>query len=99
MSDKERLVRFELLGQEYKFYTAASEEEMRSILSLVRQLVETGPSQSTGTLPVSRIAILACLNITSRYVKLKQEYEGYKQDTDAKIEKLGDKIRATLIVD
>lgn len=29
--EKERLVTFELLGQEYKFYTAASEEELRAI--------------------------------------------------------------------
>ncbi len=27
MSETERLVSFELLGQEYKFYTASSEEE------------------------------------------------------------------------
>ena len=79
MSETERLVKFELLGQEYKFYTAASEEELRAIFSLVRQLVETDSSQNTGTLRVGKVAILACLNIASRYVKLAREFEGFKR--------------------
>lgn len=100
MSETERLVRFELLGQEYKFYTASSEEEFRSILSLVRQLVETGsPQQTTGTLPVGKVAILACLNIASRYVKLAQEFEAYKRDSEERIVRLNEEIRARLLAE
>ncbi len=97
MSEKEKLVKFELLGQEYKFYSAASDEEMRSILALVRQLVENSPARSTGTLPVSKIAIMSCLNIASRYVKLKQEFEGYRQDSEIRIARLNEEIRARLL--
>ena len=97
MSETERLVRFELLGQEYKFYTATSEEEMRSILSLVRQLVETSSPQTTGTLPVGKVAILACLNIASRHVKLKHDFEGYKRDTEERIVRLNEEIRSILL--
>jgi cell division protein ZapA len=97
MSETERLVRFELLGQEYKFYTASSEEELRSILSLVRQLIETSSPQTTGTLQVGKVAVLACLNIASRYVKLTQEFEGYKRDSEERIVRLNEEIRARLL--
>lgn len=99
MSETERLVRFELLGQEYKFYTASSEEEFRSILSLVRQLVETGSPQTVGTLPVGKVAIMACLNIASRYVKLAQEFEVYKRDSEERIVRLNEEIRARLLAE
>lgn len=96
MSETERLVKFELLGQEHKFYTAASEEELRSIFSLVRQLIETD-SNSKGTLPVGKIAIMACLNIASRYVKLKHDFELYKRDSEERIIGLNEEIRSKLL--
>ena len=96
MSDNERLVRFELLGQEHTFYTAAPEEEIESILSLVGSLVESDVPSSSGTLPVSKVAILACLNIASRYVKLKQEFAEYKHNSGTRIVRLNEEIRAKL---
>ncbi len=99
MSETERLVRFELLGQEYKFYTASSEEELRTIFSMVRQLVETNSPQTTGTLPVGKVAILACLNIASRHVKLMHEFEGYKRDSEERIVRLNEEIRSRLLAD
>jgi cell division protein ZapA (FtsZ GTPase activity inhibitor) len=97
MSETERLVKFELLGQEHKFYTAASEEELRAILSLVRQLVENDSTQASGTLRVGKVAILACLNIASRYVKLANEFEGFKRDSEERIVKLNEEIRSKLL--
>lgn len=99
MADTERLVEFELLGQEFKFYTAASEEEMRSILALVRPLVETDSTKSTGTLPVGKIAVLACLNIASRYVKLQKEFENHRMDSEQKYAQLCEQIRSGLLKD
>ncbi len=99
MSNTERLVKFELLGQEYKFYTAASEEELKSILSLVRQLVEKGSAQTTGTLPVGRVAIMACLNVASQYVKLKQEFDDYRWDSEQRMVRLSEEIRAKLLIE
>lgn len=97
MSETERLVKFELLGQEYKFYTASSDEELRTIFSLVRNLVETDAPQTTGTLPVGKVAMLACLNIASRYVKLAQEFEGYKRDAEERIVRINEEIRSKLL--
>lgn len=99
MTETERLVKFELLGQEYAFYSAASDEEVRSILSMVRQLVESGSTRTTGTLPVGKVAILACLNIASRYVQLKQEFDDYKKDSEERIVRLNEEIRARLGVE
>ncbi|MFW2367866.1 MAG: cell division protein ZapA [Desulforhopalus sp.] len=99
MSETERLVQFELLGQEFKFYTAASEEEMQSILSLVRQLVESGSDSVTGTLPVGKIAIMACLNLASKYVKLQQDFDDYRRDSEDRMIGLSEEIRARLLSD
>ncbi len=99
MSNTERLVKFEILGQEYKFYTAAAEEELKTILSLVRQLVESGSTQTTGSLPVGRIAIMACLNIASQYVKLKQEFDDYRWDSEQRLVRLSEEIRALLLTE
>ncbi len=99
MAENERMVTFELLGQEYKFYTAASDDELQAVLSLVRQLLEVGPGQKTGSIPVGRVAIMACLNIASRYVKLEQEFAEYKMDLEERILRLNEDIRAKLLAD
>lgn len=97
MEDKERLVNFTLLGQHYSFYTAASEEEMGKILALVRKLTEENSNTSSGaTIPVSKIAVMACLNIASRFIKLEQEFAEFKEKNDARAVELIEKIDATL---
>lgn len=97
MSEKERLVTFTLLGQDYAFYTGASEEEMERILGLVRKLVEDKNSDArSGTIPVSKTAVLACLNIASRYIKLKQDFEEYKKENDLRACTLINQIDARL---
>jgi len=97
--EKERLVSFELLGQEYKFYTAASEEELRNIFNLVRQLFDTGSSMSSGTIVSGKLAILACLNIASRYVQLENEFNEYRLDSEERICRLREEIRTTLLAE
>ena len=93
MSESERLVQFTLLGQEYKFYTGATEEEMETILAMVRKLVEDGGNKGgAGVIPVNKVAVLACLNIASRYVKLKAEFEEYKKDTETRISHINKEI-------
>jgi cell division protein ZapA (FtsZ GTPase activity inhibitor) len=99
MSESERLVKFTLLGQNFAFYTGASEEEMESILSMVREQIESigGGDKPGGTIPVSKIAVMACLNLASNYIKLKQEYSSYKQDTAAKLEELSNRLDFVLV--
>jgi cell division protein ZapA len=93
MSEPERLVKFSLLGQNFAFYTAASEEEMEKILALVREQVESiGGDKPGGTIPVSKIAVMACLNLASNYLKLQSEHHRYRESTVAKLEELNDKL-------
>lgn len=99
MSNNERLVEFELLGNYYRFYTGASEEEMTAILALVRQLMETGQETNVGTLATGKQAVLACLNIASRYVKLQQDFTDYKQNSNKRIARLNDEISQKLLSD
>lgn len=96
MSESERLVRFELLGQEYQFYTAASEAEMDKILSLVREQVEGSAGSRRGTLPASKVAVMACLNMASKYVQLKQEFDNYRSDNETRVAQLSEEIRVNL---
>ena len=99
MTESERLVKFTLLGQNFAFYTGASEEEMESILSMVREQIESigGGDKPGGTIPVSKIAVMACLNLASNYIKLKQEHSSYKQDTAAKLEELNNRLDFVLV--
>lgn len=99
MTELERLVRFRLLGQEYAFYTGATEAELEAVFSMVRKLVEENISGPQGSLPISKVAILACLNIASRHVRLQQEYENYQIETEERLKRLNEMIRTRLVKD
>jgi len=92
MSESERLVEFNLLGQDFAFYTGASDEEMQAILDLVRQQVEISSGESGKTIPVTKVAVMACLNLASRYVRLKQEFDDYRLGNEARLGILCEKI-------
>jgi hypothetical protein len=96
MADDERLVRFELLGQEFSFYTAADEKEMSAILALVREQIEDGPHLPRGTVPASKIAMMACLKMASKYIQLEKEFESYRSDSKSCFSRLTRKIEDNL---
>ena len=61
MPEAERLVRFNLLGQELAFYTGASEQEVEDILQLVRQQIDENSALSGGSIPASPVSdVLDC---------------------------------------
>ncbi len=99
MSDLERLVRFTLLGQEFKFYTGTPEEEMEEILTLVKELVEENSSENFGTIPVSKIAVMACLNMASKYVSLKRDFDTFKIESEERLNNVNKKIDACLLAE
>ena len=89
----ERLVRFELIGQEFTFYTGAPEEEVNEIIKLVTDLVEENNSTgASGSIPVGKIAVLASLNVASRYVELKRDFNDYKKEMEGRLARLGKQI-------
>ena len=92
----ERLVRFELLGQEYSFYTGAPESEVADILGLVKGLVKENMAGISGTVPVSKVVVLVSLNIASRYFELKSQFDQYQADTEQRISSLSRQIDSGL---
>jgi hypothetical protein len=96
MSDKERLVRFRLFGQDFTFYTGASEEEMDEILNFLRSMVEDETPGLPGTLPASKVAVMACLNLASKFMKLNKDFEIYKLEMEQRISNLYNKFEDLL---
>lgn len=90
----ERLVKFEVLGQEYTLYTDAPEEDVQEILDLVRSQMEHNSKFAT-MLP-AKVAVLVSLNMAGKYVKLKREYEKLKQKESQKITSIVDQIERSL---
>ena len=90
----DRLVKFEVLGQEYPLYTDAPEEDVQEILGLVKEQLE-GVEQST-SLPVNKLAILASLNLAGKYVRLKRDFESYKIEVEQTIGRMQDNVRAVV---
>ena len=76
----ERLVKFEVCGQEYPLYTDAPEEDVQEILDLVKSQIEKH-SKST-TLLSAKLAVLVSLNMAGKYVKLKRDFELHKQQVE-----------------
>jgi cell division protein ZapA (FtsZ GTPase activity inhibitor) len=79
----ERLVKFKVLGQEYPLYTDAPEDEVEEILHLVKSQIEKSAQGSTHMLPASKLAVLSSLNMAGKYVKLKKDFEQYRQAVDS----------------
>ena len=92
----ERLVKFEVLGQEYPLYTNAPEEDIEEILHLVKVQIENSSKSSKSTLPANKVAVLTSLNMASKYVSLKRDFEQYKQRTNELVARLTTVIENTL---
>ncbi len=86
----ERLVKFEIFGQEYPLHTDAPEDDVHEILALVKSQMELHTKNSK-ILPV-KIAVLVSLNMAAKYVRLKRDHERLQQREDKKIRELVSKI-------
>lgn len=91
----ERLVKLEVLGQEYPFYTNAPPEEVEEILELVKSQFD-GIKHPASRMPSHKLAILTSLNMAGMYVKLKRDYEAYQRNMDKEIVRLTKKIEKLL---
>jgi len=88
----ERLVKFEIFGQEYPLHTDAPEDDVREILDLVKSQMELH-AKSSKILPV-KIAVLVSLNMAAKYVRLKRDHERLQQREDRKISDLVSQIES-----
>ena len=92
----ERLVKFEVLGQEYPLYTDAPEEDIEEILHLVKMQIENTSKSSKSILPANKTAVLTSLNMAGKYVRLKRDFEQYKQHMSELVERLTSVIENSL---
>lgn len=92
----ERLVKFEVLGQEYPLHTDAPEEDVREILHLVKSQLEDNSQPDMHILPANKLAVLLSLNMAGKYVRLKREFGRYKQQVDNHVDRLAQKIESSL---
>ncbi len=89
----ERLVKFEVLGQEYPLFTDAPEGDVQEILLLVKnQLEEVSRGGGSRGLPANKAAILTSLNMASQYVRLKREFGEYRQQVEDYLGRLASRI-------
>ncbi|MGL1932989.1 MAG: cell division protein ZapA [Desulfotalea sp.] len=97
MSDEERLVQVELLGQQFSFYTAESEDSMEQIFDEVRSVLgkDYGATGKT-SLAIAQRAILGCLTIASEHVKLKNKVAVKQSSEQNRIGILSEQISLTL---
>ncbi len=89
---EERLVRFSLFGQEFTFYSDAPESEVEEVVRILRNELEGSDGTYTSTVPSSKLLVLGCLRIADRYVRLKREFEEYRNRQGRSIDGLIDKM-------
>ncbi len=93
----ERLVKFEVFGQEFPLYTDAPEEEVQEILALVRaQFEEHTPTATANMLSPHKVAVLGSLNMAGKYVRLRKDFEAYRRKLDELLDRVSKKIDSTL---
>jgi len=92
----ERLVKFEVLGQEYPLYTDAPEEDIDEILHLVKMQIENNSKSSKSLLPANKVAVLTSLNMAGKYIRLKRDFEQYRQQMSELVERLTSVIENSL---
>ena len=84
----ERLVQFELFGQDFSFYTDASEEDVTCIIDMVRTELGEDQSGKRAPLPSNKMLILGCLKIAAKCVQLEKDFESFRIQQDESISKL-----------
>jgi len=89
---QDRLVRFHLFGQEFTFYSDAPEEEVESVIALLRQELESSEKVSRSSVPSSKMLVLGCLRMAAKYVHLHREYKEFRQKQEGGIGHLIEKI-------
>lgn len=91
---KDRLVRFNLFGQEFVFYSDAPQDEVDQAICLLREELEGDAGIGRSTIPSSKMLVLGCLRLAAKKVQLEQEYQHFRRDQGRVIDKLIEKMSA-----
>ena len=89
---QDRLVRFTLFGQEFTFYSDASEEEVGAVIALLQQELEAENPSRRSSVPSSKMLVLGCLRIAAKYVQAQRAQSRDAEIQRQRIARLIDKI-------
>ncbi|WP_448872271.1 cell division protein ZapA [Desulfobulbus propionicus] len=89
---QERLVHFTLFGQEFTFYSDATDEDVDAVIALLRNELEGNGTFSKSSIPSSKMLVLGCLRIAAKLIQAQREHDRYCQSHEKAIAKLIDKI-------
>ena len=92
----ERRVHFELFGQEFSFYTDATEEDVELIITMVRDELGEEEGGKRSPLPSNKMLVLGCLKIAARFIQLEKEFGTFRTNQEASIDKLIDKVSSSI---
>jgi len=92
----ERLVQFELFGQEFSFYTDATEEDVELIIKMVRSELGEEEGRKRSPLPSNKMLVFGCLKIAARFIQLEKEFSTFRTNQDTSIDKLIDKVSSSI---
>ncbi len=92
----DRLIRFNLFGQEFAFYSDAPEDEVEQAINLLRQELEVDEKISRSTIPSSKMLVLGCLRLAAKYVQKEGEFHQFRQAHNQTIGNLIQKISAEI---
>jgi len=93
----ERLVQFTFMGKKYKVYTGTSDEDMEKILALMHHAEGEIVGDGGRVLSAGKTAVMVSLSISSKYLRLQQEYEQYRAEVEKRIGCLNDQIDTDLL--
>jgi hypothetical protein len=93
---EERLVRFDMFGQEFAFYSDAPDDDVERAVALLRREFEESGRAAMSNLPSSKMLVLGCLRIAARYVELQREFDGYRRQQGRRIDGLIEKMAAEM---
>ncbi len=93
---KDRLVQFELFGQEFAFYSDAPEDEVEKAVNLLREELEGDSRYGRSHLPSSKMLVLGCLRLAAKYVQMEREHAAFCQQQTHSITNLIRKMTASI---
>ena len=93
---QERVICFTLFGQEFSFYSDASDDEVQGAVALLRDTLEGTELAAKSTIPSSKMLVLGCLQLAASYVKLDNEFNAFRTVQEQKIDKLITKVVSSM---
>ena len=93
---QDRLVRFQMFGQEFNFVSDAPEQEVDAVIALLRQELEGNEKINKSSVPSSKMLVLGCLRIAAKYVQLKSKCQETQEAQTQRIEQMIEKVAANL---